>query len=268
MFRLLPTRQALSDLGLDPDGFAGVDARDLLGYLRDNLLSSAARQHVGTEGDALRTLVDKQLRAQFGPLVEFVAMRSQSPEGQEYTKRLPHSYKKVFNLHAGADRAVTWWDRDRDIVWLLACGFHRSGQRDDFYPRVVDLDAAHELMPCVEDFVSAEPDPIEEFLDEFVEVARTLVDQARANPFTEHARVVQDAARVGTYVELYVEADDRAEELTVSLRPVGSLPSIDLMHELMSRVLAAADPASIQFPQQLPHRPLAAGERAVRWTLS
>jgi hypothetical protein len=268
VFRLLPTRQALRDLGLDPDAHAGIDATALLDHLRDDLLSSAARQQVDADGDTLRGTVDKQLGSQFGPLVAFVTMRSQAPEGQEYTKHLPHSYKKVYNLHAGEDRAVTWWDRDHGIVWLLACGFHRSAQRDDFYPRVVALDADHELMPPTQDFLAAEPEPDEEFLGEFAHAARELVTQARAHPGTEHVRVVHDAARVGVYVELYVEADERAEELSVALRPVGNLPSVDLVAELLVEVLVGADLADIHYPHQLPHRSLAPGERVVRWTVA
>ncbi len=227
-----------------------------------------SRANIDVPATGVGEEADRRVRDKYGPLVAFVRMRSQAPEGQEYTQNLPQNYKRVYNLHAGDDRAVTWWDRERDIVWLLAAGFHRSGQRDDFYPRVVQMDGRGALMPTGDDFFAAEICPDEQFITELARHGRELVAEAREHPGTEHARTVVSRARMGAHVELLVDADDRAEELWLAVRPLGSYQSSDLVADVLAHVLTDAPRAAIDFPPGHPTRQLAPGERVVRWTIS
>lgn len=86
------------------------------------------------------------------PVVKaFVDQRSQSPKGSE-TTRLPRSKVVVYNLHSGRHRALTWHDRDNDVVWLLAISWHESGARRDAYPYFKSLDESDILLPTESDY--------------------------------------------------------------------------------------------------------------------
>ena len=78
-------------------------------------------------GRAAQDLVDLH------PVISaFVERRSQDPKGQEAIQ-LPASRAIVYSLHAGRWRALTWWEEELGIVWLLGAGYHRSRERGDAY---------------------------------------------------------------------------------------------------------------------------------------
>jgi hypothetical protein len=81
----------------------------------------------------------------------FRNMRSVSPVGQELTQ-LPVTRLPVFNLHAGRWRGLTWHDEANEVVWLLGGGYHRSGDVDDAYVYLNDLDERGRLFPVEADF--------------------------------------------------------------------------------------------------------------------
>ena len=108
------TRQALVDLGLDYRALAGRRAEEL---------------------------IDRH------PVIAaFVERRSQKPEGQE-TIQLPLSKAIVYSFHAGRWRALTWWEPELGVVWLLGAGYHRSGERSDAYAVLKRRDEADEAVP-------------------------------------------------------------------------------------------------------------------------
>jgi hypothetical protein len=149
----------------------------------------------------------------------------------------------VFNLHSGEDRGVTWWDRDRDVVWPLTVGYHRSGSRGDFYPGVVKLDKQNKLMPTREDFLSADPDPTAAYLRDLGRKGRALLDTARENPFTDHGDLIARQVTPGVYVEVYVVGDDRAEEVWIRVRATPDHHGSDIVRDVLVNVIPEAAPA-------------------------
>lgn len=264
MRRLLLAARARADFGL-PDDYAGVDAREILASLQQELTVTLSRKHPDWDVAAIAGEVQRKMAHHYGPLIAFVRERSQQPEGQEWTQDLPHNYKKVYNLHAGEDRGVTWWDRDRDIVWLLSADFHRSGSRDDFYPAMVALDADHSLMPDAQDFLDADPDPTEEYLRELEEAGRQLLQQGRDQPAYEHSTLVAGRMTLGIYIEVIVIEQDSAEEVWIRVRATPDHHGTDVVQDILDVVIPEAQPEHIDFPQDHPGRRLESGERIIRW---
>lgn len=264
MRRLLLTARARADLGV-PGGRAGVDARELVNDLRQRLTVEVSRRQKNLDASEVEAEVDRKMAHHYGPLIAFVRERSQQPEGQEWTKHLAHNYKRVYNLHSGENRGVTWWDRDRDVVWLLTAGFHRSGARDDFYTTVVELDRNHELMPDTQDFLAADPDPTEEYLRDLERAGRRLLQQGRDQPFDEHSTLVAGRLTLGVYIEVYVIQAETAEEVWIRIRATPDHHGTDVVRDILDVVIPEAQPEDIDFPQEHPCRPLDGGERIIRW---
>ncbi len=87
-------------------------------------------------------------------LVEhFIKRRSIEPEPDERLKisgmGSPH-----YSLHSGRLRGATWYDSADDIVWLVAAGMHRSGERGDAYPYVLELEKKGHLAPTEDDRIA------------------------------------------------------------------------------------------------------------------
>jgi hypothetical protein len=63
------------------------------------------------------------------------------------------SGKEIWVLtQAQRHRGGTWYEPQRDIVWLVAAGHHESGSRDDFFPHCRQLDKDRRLAPSKEDY--------------------------------------------------------------------------------------------------------------------
>lgn len=63
------------------------------------------------------------------------------------------SGKEIWVLTQGQrDRGGTWYEADRDIVWLVAAWHHESGSPDDFFPYCRQLDKDGRLSPSQEDY--------------------------------------------------------------------------------------------------------------------
>jgi hypothetical protein len=83
-------------------------------------------------------------------LRKFYEKLAASPKGQETVGGLQANIV-AYSLHAGRWRGLTWHDAESGIVWLLAGGLHRSGERDDSYPSFRRLDRDH-LLPSETDY--------------------------------------------------------------------------------------------------------------------
>jgi hypothetical protein len=80
---------------------------------------------------------------------KFILGRTLAPETGERIRDLID--RPCYSLHAGRYRAATWYDRARDVVWLLAAGVHREDSPEDFYQEVARLEHAGQLYPADSD---------------------------------------------------------------------------------------------------------------------
>jgi hypothetical protein len=149
------TRRALGDLNLDVQTLAGRRAEELVGS--------------------------------HPVIAAFVERRSQNAEGQEAIQ-LPASRAIVYSLHAGRWRALTWWEPELGIVWLLGAGYHRSGERSDAYATLKRRDEADELFPTEQDYLDLEPDPAD-YVQAVAREAPEAVVRARQVPGEEEERL-------------------------------------------------------------------------------
>jgi len=63
------------------------------------------------------------------------------------------SGKEIWVLtQAQRNRGGTWYEAQREIVWLVAAGHHESGSQDDFFPYCRQLDKDRRLAPSTEDY--------------------------------------------------------------------------------------------------------------------
>ncbi len=90
--------------------------------------------------DIARALVEK-----------FISDRSTAPEAAVRIRSLVE--RSCFSLHSGRYRAATWYERDRDVIWLIAAGVHREGSREDFYSVAEARERAGQLYPTTADYV-------------------------------------------------------------------------------------------------------------------
>ena len=81
---------------------------------------------------------------------KFTELRSQAPASGEVIAGLRQ--RLCASLHAGRFRAVTWYEREQEIVWLLAAGIHRADSREDAYNQAIALEQAQHLYPTDEDY--------------------------------------------------------------------------------------------------------------------
>lgn len=111
----------------------------------------------------------------------FVARRSQNPEGGETMSDVPNVRKLHADLSGGRSvRAVTSYDRRREVCWLLAGGTH-----DRFYEHVVELHKAGTLWPTTIDWANFEADEEIRLIERIVRGSRAALAEALRNPGTE-----------------------------------------------------------------------------------
>ena len=146
---------------------------------------------------------------------KFVELRAQDPRGTQKVQPLDNA-SEVYTLHAGRWRGATWHDQANNAVWLLAGGFHRSGERTDAYPHFKQLDAAGLLAPTEEDYELLFHIQERTFAEAVLEEAEGLVRQARAVSPAEVRSILGGTVPVSVVV--LREADVELLYLAVSMR--------------------------------------------------
>src|SRR5512132_3123977 len=131
--------------------------------------------------EAASKLPIDELAEQNSVIASFREKRGQSPDGVEKVQPIT-SNVVVYTLHAGEDRAATWYDERAGVVWLLAAGFHRSGQRMDAYPHFKQLDEIGRLLPTREDYELLVQAQTLDFAGRLLEEIPPLRDAALAEP--------------------------------------------------------------------------------------
>jgi len=92
--------------------------------------------------------------------------------------------------HSNDWRGVTWFDQDARVVWLCACGWHRSGKPDDAFAHFRTLRLSSEIWPSDDDYEALEADRGEQFAAFVVTEAPRLLAAARATPDKEIVWVI------------------------------------------------------------------------------
>jgi hypothetical protein len=115
-------------------------------------------------------------------------------------------------------RGGTWFERVRQIVWLVAAGHHESGSPDDFFPFCRRLDQEGRLAPSKEDYVSLLLDQDARF------AAQLLIDAPLLRKGAERASGEVSGRIGGKFgVAVAIEVVDDLREMTaaIDLRSVG-----------------------------------------------
>lgn len=127
------------------------------------------------------------------------------------TANLANSAGRLWNLHAGDYRGVTWHDESADVVWLCASGFHRSGDPEDTYRKVERLDAEDRLLPTedeIDRFAHADDmDRLEDLRRSVNRLVRRAVEAAN----TEFRESYAESLITAYHDEITVEATKYAE---------------------------------------------------------
>lgn len=112
----------------------------------------------------------------------FAERRGQDPESGETMARVGGPLRKLHaDLSGGRSvRAVTWYDRGRDVCWLLGAGMHH-----DFYECVEVLARTDAHLPTATDVANFEADAPVRLVSRVVRNARAALEEALGEPGKE-----------------------------------------------------------------------------------
>jgi hypothetical protein len=114
-------------------------------------------------------------------LAVFLTRRGADPESGETMRGVGGPLRKLHaDLSGGRSiRAVTWYDRGRDVCWLLAAGDHTV------YDRVEALAHTNGHLPTAADIANFEADAAVRLMERVLRHARPALEAALAAPGTE-----------------------------------------------------------------------------------
>lgn len=114
-------------------------------------------------------------------LVVFTARRGADPESGETMRGVGGPLRKLHADMSGGRsiRAVTWYDRGRDVCWLLAAGDHTV------YDRVEALARTDSHLPTGQDIAEFEADAPVRLMERVLRQARSALEAALAAPGSE-----------------------------------------------------------------------------------
>lgn len=146
-----------------------------LGYHTVAITSRCLEEDLGLPADA-----DMGMAAARRPIVAaFVDRRSVEPEGGDRIAQLVGLITApIFSLHSVRDRAATWFDREEDVVWLLAVG------EDHDYDHFEHLARAERLLPEDSDYERFEAPEFAKraFIDCLLADVARMKAEARSKP--------------------------------------------------------------------------------------
>jgi hypothetical protein len=122
-------------------------------------------------------------------------------------------------------RGATWHDADEGVVWVCACGRHRSGEADDAFPYFEELRDRGLIWPTNEDYEALLADRGERFAAFVVADAPALLERARAEP------EIEQTAMIGLEpVAVVVRVVETLEETFVAVSGMNlQLPTLQLL---------------------------------------
>lgn len=143
----------------------------------------------------------------------FFALRGQAPDAGEPVAGLHQ--RVCTSLHAGRYRAVTWYDREHDVVWLLMAGIHRADSREDAYARAIALEQAGRLYPADVDYAALAIDEQRERLEQEAQDLARLRDQLLQSGAEQ---VLSYTSPDDLYAEIAAEFIEELAEVILSVR--------------------------------------------------
>jgi hypothetical protein len=140
-------------------------------------------------------------------LVEkFIALRIGRPIGQETIQSLRGAFP-VFSLHSGRERGATAADSDHDVVWLLASGKHRAGDRSDAYMHFERLLKRGELFPAAADYERLFRRRNAETIPLLLSRVASTYAQAHEHPGESHTVLLPKGLAMTLFVEPLADED-------------------------------------------------------------
>lgn len=156
-------------------------------------------------------------------------------------------------------RGATWYEEEKAVVWLLACGLHRSGDPDDAYPYMERLGQEGRLIPTDSDYEALFDDRAERAAEVVVEEAQELLSAAREQASIEQVGVLGEQAPVSVVVEMTDGVEEVCIAFSVTVVPpawVTLIPAWFVPHSRFDQWMETAS---------FPVRPLEDGEICLRW---
>lgn len=210
--------------------------------------------------------------AEHESLQTFVAKRSGAPdEGEPALHMGAHGLIKT--LHVGRARAITAYDRERDVCWLLAYGeTHAKGEKRDAFNDFEALFERGELMPSAEDFETLYHLTTAAQIDSLKELSAELYEEARANPGTEASQTIglrdEYQGEILIVIDLQVIGQDEAEQgwVIFTIPPQTGITETQLYDVLEAFLPAAVDLASVVQVRKVGDRELQYHELGWTWS--
>jgi hypothetical protein len=146
------------------------------------------------------------------PIIKaFIRERTTKTTGTRQVGQLS-SGKEIWVLtQAQRHRGGTWFETQRDIVWLVAAGHHESGSDDDFFPYCRELDKAQRLSPSKEDYAALLMSQKEKLAVRILIDAPLLRKRARESAGEVSGKI---GGKFG--VKVAIEVADEIEEISVA----------------------------------------------------
>jgi len=193
-------------------------------------------------------------RAQRHEIVRaFCSKRSTSPTGTSSVGPAAGE-RTLYALRQGHDhRGATWFDREEGVVWLCACGDHRSGEADDAFQYFAALIEDELIYPEAADYERLNDERAERFAALAPLELAELLTAAEARAGEEVRTVIGGVEELGIVVivvetldELFVICSQtaladptRVTIILVALCPDRALEEWDFVREIPTRTLHA-----------------------------
>lgn len=123
--------------------------------------------------------------------------------------------------HGNDWRGVTWFDEEEKVVWLCACGWHRSGQSGDAFHLFASLRSGNQMRPTDDDYETLIVERSERFAAFVMIDAPVLLANARAEPEIEQNLLIGLES-----VSIVVQRLETLEETFVAFSVKNLMPTL------------------------------------------
>lgn len=178
-------------------------------------------------------------------------------------------YGKFLSLHIGRERAVTVWDEEQDVCWLVAySATHATHEKRDAYQHFMALGDRGEILPTADDYELLDEVATENLIDGISAAGLSLYEEARSTPGSE----VQFSYQEGTalvLVDLIVIDGHTCEEGWISITfPVSTPITPDVAIDIIALLLPKEiDMNTLEMAGEFNGRTAAPSELIFTWSL-